>query len=630
MADTSHTGCHGITVETADMIEATAQHAKATERRWMRGPSSVVARLGGGLVVIMLATFLLSAWWIRRTDHQQALRQATHSGEAAARLLTPAIEAAAGQGDAATLRRLLAGQMVAHARLTTPDGAVVADRDASKITRTELPVSWGSFKPGTDHRTTLLPDQVIMRQVTHVPDRGDLLLELGWPIMVSSADELDYWTGLGLIGAGAMAALLVVYHRSRTGFQAWSVIRHSLLAMARGEASPAALAVSAELGDEATAWNAIVAERQRQQRGMTLDKAKAALDRRAAPRGDLDEVCDAMSQGILLLDDKMHVKYANGAAAVFLQAERGKLMGAEVRSLVPDAAFTQMLDKWQSGAPKRRMNVETQRTGEGAGVIRWSIRPVRREDNGSSMIMIEDITQQRVAEEARNSFVAHATHELRAPLTNIRLYLETCVDEGENDPAMRAKCLNVMGDEVRRLERIISDMLSTAQLDAGSFRLKKDDLRLDEILNSLRVDYEAQAKEKGLTLVFNLPPKLPVLHADRDMVLLALHNLLSNAVKYTPQGGSVTLTTDANESRVAIDVADTGIGIGEKDQQRLFEKFYRAQDKRVASITGTGLGLALARQVTRLHGGDITLQSQLDKGSVFTMTLPLVSPSART
>jgi two-component system sensor histidine kinase VicK len=129
-------------------------------------------------------------------------------------------------------------------------------------------------------------------------------------------------------------------------------------------------------------------------------------------------------------------------------------------------------------------------------------------------------------------------------------------------------------------------------------------------------------------LSFNLPPKLPVIKGDRDKILVALHNLIGNALKYTPEGGKATVSVEVREGRLVVDVADTGIGIGPDDIGRVFDKFYRAKDARVGKIQGTGLGLTLAREVARLHGGDIEVESQLDKGSTFTLTLPAPAEGA--
>jgi signal transduction histidine kinase len=138
----------------------------------------------------------------------------------------------------------------------------------------------------------------------------------------------------------------------------------------------------------------------------------------------------------------------------------------------------------------------------------------------------------------------------------------------------------------------------------------------------------ALAKDKNITLAYDLPPKFPVIQADRDKFVLALHNLIGNAIKYTPEGGKVTVTVRVTPQQVAIDVTDTGIGIKPEEHQLIFERFYRAKDPRVAKITGSGLGLALTRDVARLHGGDVTVFSEIDAGSTFTLTVPIVNQAA--
>jgi signal transduction histidine kinase len=115
---------------------------------------------------------------------------------------------------------------------------------------------------------------------------------------------------------------------------------------------------------------------------------------------------------------------------------------------------------------------------------------------------------------------------------------------------------------------------------------------------------------------------------DRDKIVLALHNLVGNGLKYTPEHGKVEVKVEFPKGRVVVEVKDTGIGISPDDQQKVFERFYRAQDPRVAKITGTGLGLTLAREVARLHGGDITLESEIDHGATFTLTLPASAEAA--
>jgi two-component system sensor histidine kinase VicK len=192
------------------------------------------------------------------------------------------------------------------------------------------------------------------------------------------------------------------------------------------------------------------------------------------------------------------------------------------------------------------------------------------------------------------------------------------------------EAFNVLNREARRLERMVSEMLSVAEIEAGSMRLSNDDVKLDRVFSELETDFKPFAAEKQINLTFALPPKLPDFFADRDRLTLAIHNLVGNAIKYTPAGGSVTVTLSGDGGKLNIDVTDTGIGITQAELAPIFDRFYRAKDPRVANITGSGLGLALAREVARLHGGDVTVQSELNKGSTFTLSVPLTAPPART
>ena len=128
--------------------------------------------------------------------------------------------------------------------------------------------------------------------------------------------------------------------------------------------------------------------------------------------------------------------------------------------------------------------------------------------------------------------------------------------------------------------------------------------------------------EQGLSLSFDLSPKLPVLRGDRDKITLAMHNLISNAIKYTPPGGEIRVSADFDDERFVFEVADTGVGVQPEQLERVFDRFYRCRDERTAHVQGTGLGLALARDVARLHGGDVTAESVYEQGSRFTLELP--------
>ena len=174
----------------------------------------------------------------------------------------------------------------------------------------------------------------------------------------------------------------------------------------------------------------------------------------------------------------------------------------------------------------------------------------------------------------------------------------------------------------------MAEILSASQIEAGSFELKRDDVHMDELLQKLKADHEAQAREKRVAYEFHLPPKLPILQADRDKIALALHNLVGNALKYTRDGGRVTVSAQVDKGRLTVSVADTGIGIGSEEIEKVFEKFYRSKNPLAANVKGSGLGLPIAREVARLHGGDVIAESELGKGSTFTLILPVAEESA--
>ena len=188
--------------------------------------------------------------------------------------------------------------------------------------------------------------------------------------------------------------------------------------------------------------------------------------------------------------------------------------------------------------------------------------------------------------------------------------------------------MNVVMQELKRLERIVSDMLSVAEIESGALSMHLNDVKLRELLASLREEFVRQAEEKGIVLEIDVPPKVSTIQGDRDKLALTLHNLVNNALKYTEPGGRVTVSVRERHDQLEVEVTDTGIGIDESDLLHVFERFYRARDDRLAGVTGSGLGLSIAREIVRRHGGELEVESQLDHGSTFRLSLPMTKMAA--
>ncbi|MDY7107432.1 MAG: ATP-binding protein [Planctomycetota bacterium] len=588
---------------------------------------SIIATWGLALAAILLLAIGASAWWAGRAYRVSSLTARENHVDAVGGLLQQSGEMLLASDDLSGFRRLVSEvhrtNDLAVCRVRLPDGGIVADGDPSRIEVARLPEQWGRLTEAAHEAGAGASGSRVRSYRLRVPGRGELRLELAGGGPPSHPAYLVMVTGIGFIGAMALAGVLVMYRRLRARLKGLGAIRDALLAWEGGETARAALTVSPALGAEASAWNALLEALFGARESVLKEHAAELLESKSTQETGLAAAFDALWDGILFVNDNMEIEWANGAAAVMLQCSREDLEAGGARDRLP-ASAAEAIEGALTSASVTRPTVEVDMGGDGdSGVLRFSVRPIRRDDRTQALVVIEDISQQRIAGDAQRAFLDQVAHELRTPLTNIRLSVDMVIESEGTDAAVLARNLDVINAEARRLEGIVGDMLSVAEIEAGSLQLRVDDVDLVALLRNLEREYQTQAAEREISLQFNLAPKLPTLQADREKLTLVLHNLLGNALKYTTNGGTVHVVVNADQAQVVIEVRDTGIGISEEDADRIFDRFYRANDERLSSITGSGLGLTLARDVIRLHGGDITVESALNEGSVFTATLPM-------
>lgn len=449
-----------------------------------------------------------------------------------------------------------------------------------------------------------------------------------WPIVTDAGRPPAALLSGGLLVIAVAGQALLLRHIFRH-FTGLSLVGEALLADQTVETDLSNLRITAHTSAATEAWNQIVDKLVAAHGQRLVQDIHEALTAATQDSAEHDGTLDALPHGVVIVDPEGNLHSVNGAACRMLMRSRERLSGAPLNKLTDDQDLLSLVARILKGTDVRGGSVELILSpgDETQAIVRATIRPLGKNSAQHALIVFEDVTQQRTADQSRNLFVAQATHELRTPLTNIGLYLERVIDLKDEDTADRAECLNVINSEVLRLGRVVEEVLSVSEIEAGSLQVRRDDVRIDELFANLQEEYAPQAKKLNHTLTFDLPPKLPVVHGDRDKIALALHNLLGNAIKYTPQGGTVGVAVQEADGHIKVTVSDSGIGIAENDQAKVFEKFYRAEDKRAREVTGSGLGLALAREVIRLHGGDITLESILNEGSTFTLSLPAGAPS---
>jgi signal transduction histidine kinase len=583
------------------------------------------------VVALFLVNLVISIW--RNIEFQKDVEQkaSVRRTKAVGNVLAKAAESLMGADELSMLRRTVAETALEYdlrtCRVILPSGAIVADANPASITEITLPASWEGA--ASDYAEEFARLSARFSYPLVIPGRGNATLKIAAGIDDNMEASLVPQTTQMAVACLALASMLLVHRHSRFRLKAIGAIHEILLAVQDNNADISSLELDPKLGLEAVAWNKLLGERQRTQVHSAIQQVKEAVQGKSQAAGAFGAAFDAVPSGLVLVNGHLQIEHVNGAAAIFLRSGRAELIQTPIARVVEDErVLAAVREAAENSAAKRAVMEVEQGPAITAGVLRFTILPLRHADARFVLITIEDITQQRVAAAAMNSFLAKAAHELRTPLTNIRLFVEEALEQCERNAAATSKSLNVINDETQRLDRTVAEILSASQIEAGSFELKRDDVRVDDLLQKLKADHEAQARDKRIAYEFCLPPKLPILQADRDKIALALHNLVGNALKYTLEGGRVTVSAQVDQGRLRVAVADTGIGIGPEEIEKVFEKFYRSKNPLATNVKGSGLGLPIAREVARLHGGDVTVESELGKGSTFLLVLPVGGEAA--
>ena len=279
------------------------------------------------------------------------------------------------------------------------------------------------------------------------------------------------------------------------------------------------------------------------------------------------------------------------------------------------------------GSPERPAVIEIYHSAElSDGVLRLARMPFQADESGTvhQIWSLRDISQLKLVEHTRDQFVDTATHELRTPLANIKACAETLELDDQLDEEIQKQYLNTIGSEATRLARFVDEFLNISRMEGGSVCLNRHPTNVERLIREAVEKTRPQFDQKKIGLELQMPAKMPELSIDKDKISAALVNLLGNAAKYTPEAGKVSLNVELAKSEIRIHVKDTGYGIAPEEVGNVFHRFFRSDDQRVRDTTGTGLGLSFAQEVVQLHGGSITVRSELNKGSQFTMMLPAI------
>ena len=329
----------------------------------------------------------------------------------------------------------------------------------------------------------------------------------------------------------------------------------------------------------------------------------------------LASVLERMTDGVLIVDEGGYVTFSNRAAEQLFDG-----MEARGRTVAEVLRHHQLVETWKRGHDTGKPQEETLELLSPSSFLHLIVLPDSQ--SGGSLLLVQDLTRVRHLETVRRDFISNVSHELRTPLASLKALTETLRGGAFSDPQASGHFLERIETEVDNLIQMTQELLDLTRIESRQVALDFGNLDPAVLLVSARDRMQAQAERAGVNLSVEGPPDLPLIHADRMRLEQVMVNLIHNAIKFTGPGGSVVLSASRDGKFIQFGVRDTGVGIPQEEQERIFERFYKAD--RARSGSGTGLGLSISRHIVEAHGGRIWAESEEGKGSLFSFTIPLV------
>jgi two-component system phosphate regulon sensor histidine kinase PhoR len=335
----------------------------------------------------------------------------------------------------------------------------------------------------------------------------------------------------------------------------------------------------------------------------------------------LRAVLSGMVEGVVSLDAEQRILFANERAGQLLGFQPPAAVGRKFWEVVRHRRLHEMVTAVLAGRGPGREEVDW----AGPAVRHISLYAARLAGGpAGAVLVLHDTSDLRRLERVRQEFVANVSHELKTPLSVIKVSVETLLHGAAADPDHRGPFLEQIDEQADRLHALILDLLSLARIESGEAVMEPRPVPLDRAVHDCLDRHRGRAEAKQLSLQSAPPPGDPVTaRADEEALDTILDNLVDNAIKYTQPGGRILVRWSADGDRACLEVEDTGIGIPDRDQPRVFERFFRVDKARSRELGGTGLGLSIVKHLAQTLGGSVGVRSTLGQGSTFAVSLPL-------
>jgi two-component system phosphate regulon sensor histidine kinase PhoR len=346
------------------------------------------------------------------------------------------------------------------------------------------------------------------------------------------------------------------------------------------------------------------------------------LEELTEERDRAGQIVDALDDGVVLLDGAGRLLVANPTARAWFGLPDDLRPGQPAQRVLGVSQIAELAERAAETRAPATCTVSVVFPEYRTLTLR-AFPLADRGPTGRIVVTVTDITQRRRLEVLRRDFVANASHELKTPVAAVRVLAETLLTALPDDPGAGRGFAVRIGREAERLDALVRDLLDLSRVERGTLDVEPVDLvgLVKEVVGG----YADRAEERRVKLRTELQPGV-AMRGDRAQLGLLLSNLVDNAVRFTSPRGTVRVRLDGSEGRAVLQVSDTGEGIPAGELSRIFERFYRVDKARTRQTGGTGLGLAIVRHVVESHGGTVTVDSELGRGTTFAVSLPIAGP----
>jgi two-component system, OmpR family, phosphate regulon sensor histidine kinase PhoR len=600
------------------MVPPPSECYNAATRNPMTVRSPIFRKLLLSAAVLIVLPLLMLDFYLTRLTAQREVARTEAQLAAQARILVG--EAAA--VPAPELQRWAYGaQQRAQTRVTIigPNGSVLADSEHDPESmenhgeRPEVRQAFaGRMGSAVRHSATLGRDLTYLALPLTYEGRSGFVLRLALPVREIDSTIVEVrWHIVGASIFAAALAIIAAYLFSRSLTRRVRRIQSFAETLHAGKFSEEITSdADDELGELATSLTHMAREMRDMVERLSLESARR------------EAILTSMVEGVLVVDKELRVTFVNESFAKSVGSRYPIPERLPLLELLLDPGLLKMLTRaLVTGSPARQRLALAAAPGRGFEVQVSPLAPSRR----GAVAILHDITELERLERVRKDFVANVSHELRTPLTAIRGYAETLLDGALEDQENNRKFLEIIRAHTIRLNNIASDLLVLSELESGQPAPEPERISIQNALETAMRTVEPEAEDRAVHLVRDNIEEAFV-RGHRIRLEQALVNLLDNATKFNRPGGEVRARAEKTpEGTVRITISDTGIGIPSDDLPRIFERFYRVDKARSREVGGTGLGLSIVRHVIERMGGAVTVDSQLGKGSTFSILLPVLN-----